>query len=79
MHRPPVDTPEWFRDEAKRCFRLAEKMTDQRSVESLLAYGSELLGQAERMEATLTAALVDEASETSEPKSAPLDRVAGDF
>ncbi len=59
MRRPPVDTPEWYRDEAERCFRLAEKMTDQKSVESLVAYGRELLGQAERMEATLAAAIVE--------------------
>ena len=63
MRRPPVDTPEWFRDEAERCFRLAEKMTDQKSVDSLVAYGRELLDRAERMEATLAAAVAEQASE----------------
>jgi len=70
MRRPPVDTPEWFRDEAERCFRLAEKMTDQKSIESLMRYGSELLAQAERMEATLAAAVAEEASEGAQPEHA---------
>ena len=66
MRRPPINTPAWFRDEAERCFRLAEKMTDQRSSDSLLAYGNELLSQAKRMEATLAAVVAEKATEADQ-------------
>lgn len=69
MRRPPIDTPEWSRDEADRCLQLADKMTDETSSASLLAYGNELLGEPERMEATLAAALAEKASEANPAES----------
>jgi len=66
MRRAPVDTPEWFRDEAERCFRVAEKMMDQKSADSLTAYGRELLAQAERMEATLDAAMAEKVAQADQ-------------
>lgn len=59
MSRAPLHTPEWFREEAERCFQLAEKIVDQKASEALVAYGRELLGQAERMEAAVTAAAAE--------------------
>jgi hypothetical protein len=48
-----LDTSEWFRQEAEKCFRLPERTTDESAADALLTYGSELLARAERMEATL--------------------------
>lgn len=59
MSRAPLHTPEWFREEAEHCFQLAEKIVDQKASEALVAYGRELLGQAERMEAAVIAAAVE--------------------
>jgi len=47
-----LDTPDWCRREAEKCFLLAEKVTDDKAADALLIYGSELLARAERMEET---------------------------
>jgi hypothetical protein len=47
-----VHTAQGLREEAQRCFRLAEGATDKRLREELLAYGRELIDRAERMDAT---------------------------
>lgn len=52
-----VHTARGLRDEAERCFRLAESATDKRLREELVAYGRELIDRAERMEATETPAV----------------------
>jgi hypothetical protein len=51
-----LDTPEWLRQEAEKCFLLADKTIDEKAADALLTYGSELLARAERMEATLLSA-----------------------
>ncbi len=57
MPRAPLHTPQWFREEAERCFHLAEKITDQKASDDLVAYGRELLARAERVEAVLATAM----------------------
>ena len=52
-----LDTPEWFRQEAEKCFSLAEKLMDEGAADALVAYGAELIARAERMDATLAAAV----------------------
>ena len=47
-----VHTAQGLRDEAQRCFRLAEGATDKRLRQELVAYGRELIDRAERMDAT---------------------------
>ncbi len=56
MPRAHTNTPQWFREEAEHCFRLAEKITDQRASDALISYGRELLAKAEGMAATLRGA-----------------------
>jgi hypothetical protein len=45
-----------LREEAERCFRFAAQASDQRLRDELLAYGKELIGRAEKMEAMEKAA-----------------------
>ena len=52
------DTPEWFRQEAEKCFFLAEKIMDKKAADALVTYGAELFAQAERMDATRAAAVL---------------------
>jgi hypothetical protein len=44
-------TPQKLRDDAERCFRLANTINDARSHDALMEYGRELLDRAEKMEA----------------------------
>ncbi len=56
MLRAPLHTPQWFRQEAERCFDLVERIADQKASDALMTYGAELLAEAERIEAVLSAA-----------------------
>jgi hypothetical protein len=47
-----VHTAEGLREEADRCFGLAESASDKRLRDELLAYGRELIERAEKMRAT---------------------------
>jgi hypothetical protein len=44
-------TPQWLRDEADRCFRLAAEVWDDKAQSALISYGRELEAEAEQMEA----------------------------
>ncbi len=55
--RTVLDTPDWFRQEAEKCFFLADKIMDENASDALVTYGAELIARAERMEATLAAAV----------------------
>jgi hypothetical protein len=46
-----AQTPQKLRDDAERCFRLANTINDVRAHDALMEYGRELLDRAERMEA----------------------------
>lgn len=59
MSRAALHTLQWFREEAERCFRLAEKLTDERASEDLITYGRELLARAEHMEMVRSAATAE--------------------
>ena len=65
MSRAPLHTPQWFREEAERCFQFAEKIADQKGSDALMAYGRELLVRAERMEAVLSRAMAETHPEDS--------------
>ena len=56
MSDDPLHTPQWLREEAERCFRIAANLRSQKDQEALLEYGRELVKRAERMEAALNAA-----------------------
>ena len=43
-------TPPWLREQAMRCSRLAEQAWDDKTRDTLMEYGRELLDRAERME-----------------------------
>ena len=45
--------PEWLRDQAERCFRLADDAWDDQTRDALRSYGEELQHRAERMETVL--------------------------
>jgi hypothetical protein len=49
----PNSTPRSLREQAEKCFRLAEGTTDDRTHDALVTYGEELRARAERMEAVL--------------------------
>lgn len=53
---PHVHTSRGLREEAERCFRFAAQASDKRLHDELLAYGKELIGRAEKMEAMEKAA-----------------------
>jgi hypothetical protein len=46
-----AQTLQKLRDDAERCFRLANTINDARAHDALMEYGRELLDRAERMEA----------------------------
>jgi len=50
MEESGIHTPPWLREQAMRCFRLAEQSWDDKTREALTGYGRELLERAERME-----------------------------
>jgi len=58
-------TPQKFRDDAERCFRLASTITDASAHDALMGYGRELLDRAERMEAALRRVSSDEGTRAS--------------
>jgi hypothetical protein len=60
MSQASFHTPQWYREEAERCFRLAENVSDQKASADLMNYGRELLARAERMEAVLSLATAAE-------------------
>ncbi len=47
-----AQTPQKLRDDAERCFRLANTINDARAHDALMEYGRELLDRAERVEAS---------------------------
>jgi hypothetical protein len=65
MHRPP-----WLRQQALRCFRLAEQTWDDATRDALVGYGRELLERAERME-KITGEKSGGGAETGEAKTPP--------
>ena len=48
-----LHSPQGLREEAARCFRLAENLMDQKDHDALVDYGHELQDRAARMEAVL--------------------------
>jgi hypothetical protein len=46
----PMHTIQGLRDQAERCFRLADSVMDEQARCDLVAYGNELIKSAERME-----------------------------
>jgi hypothetical protein len=44
------DSPDRLREEAERCFRLANEITDERAHDALIAYGHELLDEARALQ-----------------------------
>jgi len=65
---PHVHTAQGLREEAERCFRLAESASEKRLRQELLAYGRELVDRAERME-TAERASIDAAREHNKVNS----------
>jgi hypothetical protein len=51
-----------LRDDAQRCFRLANTINDARAHDALMEYGRELLERAQRMESALRRASSEEAT-----------------
>ena len=50
MGEPEDHTPAWLREQADRCFRLADQALDNQTRDALATYGRELLERAEKME-----------------------------
>jgi hypothetical protein len=61
----PNSSPRSLREQAEKCFRLAQGTTDDRTHDALVTYGEELWARAERMEAVLERAGVS--SEFDQP------------
>jgi len=50
MPHSPMHTARGLRDQAERCFRLADLLMDEQARLELVAFGNELIESAERME-----------------------------
>ena len=50
MPNVPINTVQGLRDQAERCFCLADLVMDQQARFELVAFGNELIESAERME-----------------------------
>ena len=48
-----LHSPQWLRNEAERCFRLAQNLMGQKDHDALVDYGRELQERAGRVESAL--------------------------
>jgi len=61
--------PQWLREQAERCSRLAEEVWDDQTHDALVSYAGELRERAERMEGAIKRA--------SAELQAPIERRGG--